>query len=399
MKLLLLHALRYFVPWLVGVLLLANGLAAQSVTELTLRDVLSTTLSRATDPTGTAPYQASSWLAGLPSLSLSYLNSEDRYGVNESEMSLNMPVKSGRRRSADKALQTLATGLDGVAHQLRRLYYSGLIREAVWSFRLADTRRQFAAKKRLVLLELEQDHQELLAAGTASEYTLLLLQTEIVQIEILQQDTLQETRFWLERYRKLTGLRVMPVNIVEPALQPDGFGPSQLPQLQSLELAHQQRQQLLFANSPQASDWNLALTAKHLDSKGYNEQQYGLEVEIPLSVFAVSRQADNSEWRSAEREFLLARDQLLIEFSASWEQLLNERDTLQQKQSLLARSQQLAMRINEQLAQLHGSSEIAQEIVLRRTMEALDTRAEFALNELLIQQNNAMLRQAAGLSL
>jgi hypothetical protein len=72
---------------------------------------------------------------------------------------------------------------------------------------------------------------------------------------------------------------------------------------------------------------------------------------------------------------------------------------LQQKQALLGRSQQLAGRINEQLAQLHDSNEIAQEIVLRRMMEAIDTCAEFALNELLVEQNNAMLRQAAGISL
>ncbi|MCB1688802.1 MAG: hypothetical protein KDI33_09965 [Halioglobus sp.] len=394
---------RFLRTWLSGLLLLPTALFAQSVTELTLPDVLSTTLSHAIDPNApevASPYQASSWLAGLPSLNLSYLGSEDRYGVDESEVSINLPVKSGRRRSADNALQALATGLDGVAQQLRSLYYSGLIREALWSFRLADTHRQFASRKRNVLLELEQRQQELLAAGSSSEYTLLLLQTEIVQVEIAQQDALQDTRFWLDRYTALTGLRTMPVDIAEPALPlQDVFRADQHPQLQALELAHQQRQQMLRAGSPQASDWNLALKAKHLDSDGYNEQQYGLGVEIPLSVFDVARQSENSEWRSAKREYLLERDQLLTEFSTSWERLLSEREALQQKQVLLNRSQQLAARINEQLAQLHDSNEIAQEIVLRRMMEAIDTRAEFALNALLIEQNNAMLRQAAGISL
>ncbi len=402
MKRLPLRLPRYCGLWLAALLSLSNGGVAQSVTDITLGDVLSTTLVRANDAGNQgemALYRASSWLAGVPSVSLSYLGSEDRYGVDESEMSVNLPLKSSRRRSADTALQALATGLDEVARHVRELYYSGLIREALWSFRLADTRRQFAANKKQVLRELEQRQQELLAVGASSEYTLLLLQMEVVQVEILQQDYLQEARLWLQRYRRLTGLAAMPTDIVEPALQNDSFRADRHPQLQALELAHQQRQQVLQANSPRASDWNLALKAKNLDSDGFNEQQYGLGVEIPLSVFDVSRQADNSEWRSAQREFSLARDQLLTEFSAAWEQLLNERDTLQKKQSLLDRSEQLAERITGQLEQLQASNEVAQEIVLRRTMAAIDTRADVALNELLIGQNNAMLRQAAGLSL
>ncbi|CAA0090310.1 Uncharacterised protein [Halioglobus japonicus] len=400
----LLHRVPQFLrTCLLGFLMLPTALCAQSVTELTLQDVLSTTLSNAIDPNASleaSPYQASSWLAGLPSLNLSYLGSEDRFGVDESEVSINLPVKSSRRRTADNALQALSTGLDGVTQQLHSLYYSGRIREALWSYRLADAQRQFATRKRNVLAELEQRQQELLAAGSSSEYTLLLLQMEIVQVEVQQQDALQETRFWLERYTSLTGLRAMPADITEPAVPPqDDFRVDQHPQLQALELAYKQRQQVLRASSPQASDWNLALKAKHLDSDGYNEQQYGLGIEIPLSVFAVARQSENSEWRSAKREYLLARDQLLTEFSTSWERLLSERETLREKQLLLNRSQQLAGRINEQLAQLHDSNEIAQEIVLRRMMEAIDTRADVALNALLIEQNNAMLRQAAGISL
>jgi hypothetical protein len=83
----------------------------------------------------------------------------------------------------------------------------------------------------------------------------------------------------------------------------------------------------------------------------------------------------------------------------NWEQLLNEREVLQRKQQLLERSEKLAGRIAEQLAQLQASNEIGQEILLRRMMSSIDTRAEVAVNRILLDQNNAMLRQAAGLSL
>lgn len=386
--------------WLAGTLI-SPQLAAQSISELSLPDALAAALQRDGAPaSGTAsPYQASSWLAGLPSLSLSYLGSDERYGTDETELSVNLPVKSGRRRSADDKLESLAAELDDAGLRQRELYYSGLIREAVWSYRLADIRRRFAADKRQVLLAMERRQRELFAASAVSEYPLLLLQTELVDVEIAQQDHLHDARHWLQRYRQVTGLGTLPADIREAVLDEAGFRPALQPQLRMLELGHRQRRQLLRANSPQADDWNLSVTAKNLDTDGYDEQQYGLGLEIPLSGLDIARQSDNAEWRSAERDYLQTRDQLLNELRGSWEMLLNVQETLRNKQRLLEQSEQLTTRIADQLAQLQSSNEIAQEIALRRMMDAIDTRAAVAINRIFIDQNNAMLRQAAGISL
>jgi hypothetical protein len=367
-----------------------------------LRLVLAAAMERGADlelASEASPYQPSSWLAGLPSLGLTYLDSEQRDGTDEAELSLNLPLKSGRRRSADEALQGLATDLDGWSLRLRQLYYSGLLREILWAYRLADARRRFAADKRVVLLELEQRQQELLAASATSEYALLLLQTELVEVEVAQQEYLQQTRRWRQRYRQLTGLEELPGDVSETAPPIDNFTPGQHPRLRALELANQQQRQLLRANSAAAADWNLAFTAKNFETSGYDEQQYGLGVEIPLSTLDVATESDNAMWRGLQRDYLLARDQLLNDLRDNWEQLLNEREVLQRKQQLLERSEKLAGRIAEQLAQLQASNEIGQEILLRRMMSSIDTRAEVAVNRILLDQNNAMLRQAAGLSL
>ncbi|MCB1699756.1 MAG: hypothetical protein KDI14_02805 [Halioglobus sp.] len=386
---------------LLGLLLTPQLVTAQSISDLTLGDALAAALANDTsgDQPDSPPYQASSWLAGLPSASLTYLGSDERYGTDETEFSVNLPVKSGSRRAADKKLTALGGELDELDMRRRELYYSGLIREAVWSYSLADARRSAATDKRRLLLELETRQRELVSASVASEYTLLLLQMEQVEVEIAQQGYLQEMRLWLERYRQVTGLPSLPADIREPALANDSFRPAAHPRLRALELYHREHLQLLQAGSAEAADWNVALTAKNFDTDGYDERQYGLGVEIPLTPLQVSRQSENSAWRSAEREYLLARDQLLKEMDGSWEQLLIQRETLVQKQSLLQRSQKLAARIAEQLAQLRDSNEIAQEIVLRRMMDAIDTEAEVTINQVLIDQNNAMLLQAAGSSL
>lgn len=386
--------------WALCLLMAPELVWAQSVSQLTLHDALQAALVNASaSEEAQSPYQVSSWLADMPSLSISYLGSDERYGTDESELSVNLPVKSGRRRSADQKLNALGIELDEVDLQQRALFYSGLIREAVWSYQLADVRRRSAADKRQLLSELEGRQQALVAANAASQYSLLLLQIEMVEVEIAQQDYMQESRLWLERYSDLTGLGSMPVDLREQEIESESFQTGQQAQLRQLELAHRQRLQLLRADSAQAADWNVSVTAKNLDTAGYEEQQYGLGLEIPLSAFDVSRQSDNSEWRSAQRDYLLARDQLLKELSGTWQRLLVQRETLRQKQSLLERSRALAGRIADQLAQLQASNEIAQEIVLRRMMQSIDTRADAAINQVLIDQNNAKLRQAAGISL
>lgn len=122
-------------------------------------------------------------------------------------------------------------------------------------------------------------------------------------------------------------------------------------------------------------------------------------MEIPLSAFEVGTQSDNAQWRSIRRDYLLARDELLADLRGTWDALGSEQQGLREKQRLLERSEELAGRIAAQLAQLQASNEIGQEILLRRAMSAIDTRAAAAANRILLERNNAMLRQAAGLSL
>lgn len=375
---------------------------AQSASELSLGDVLQVALQRgaaATQSQASQPYQASSWLAGLPSVSVSYLESDERDGVDEAELSLNLPIKSGNRRDADKALQGLSVELDELVLLERELYLSGLIREAVWSYRIADARRRSAADKRQLLLQLEQREQELVAANASSSYALLLLQKELVDVEISQQDYLQQARDWLRQYRQVTGLGEIPGEIEEAPPHQAEFVPERHPRILALELTRKQREALVQANSDQASDWNLSLNAKNLSAGNYDEDQYGLALEMPLSFVKMQSQSGNAEWQQASREYSLAREQGLVQLHSQWQALAGEADALAEKQRLLSRAVELTQKIAGQLKDLQASNEIGQEITLRRMMQAIDTQAQRQANQLLIHQNYAMQRQAAGLPL
>ena len=131
----------------------------------------------------------------------------------------------------------------------------------------------------------------------------------------------------------------------------------------------------------------------------FEENQYGLSVEIPLSFLELESQSNNSAWQDLSQRHAMARDELAEQLGARWDGLVNDRLSLRAKQELLSASNVLSERIVAQIAHLQASNEVTKDVALRRTMEALDTEMQLAVNRLKIHQNNAMLRQAAGISL
>jgi len=369
---------------------------------MTLSEVLGVAMERAApDLPGNAAqaYQSSSWLAALPSVSVSYMGSDERYGNDETELSLNLPIKSGGQRRADNKLQQLASEFDTVSQQQKALYLSGLIREAVWSYKISAVKQTSAERKNLLLKQLEQRYQQLLAANAASEYSLLLIQKELVRAQIEQLDLEQEVRRWLQQYKVVTGLGSMPTDISEPEFASTGFILATHPQMRLLELGWLQRQLVLMAASNQSTPWNVTLTAKNIDSEVFEEDQYGIGVEIPLSFINIATQSHNSEWLLANRTYDIARDELRLGLQRRWDLLEGESMLLHKKSALLDRSGALSEGIKRQSNELKAFNELGEEIILRQMIEAIDSQAAISINKALIHQNNAMLRQAVGIPL
>lgn len=392
-------------PWwaiLTFVLFPLNSGWAQSISELSLNDVLAVALERATPDkldNMAQGYQSSSWLAALPSVGLSYLGSDERYGNDETELRLNLPIKSGGHRRADKQLKQLSGEYDAVSQQGKALYLSGLIREALWSFRVSEVKEASVGEKNQLLNQLEEQYQQLFAASAASEYSLLLIQKELVLAQIEQLDAEQESQRWLRQYRAITGLGSMPADIAEPSYTSGDFILEQHPQLRLLELAWLQKQLVLLAASNQSTPWNVSLSAKNIASEVFQENQYGIGIEIPLSFIDIATQTHNSEWILGSRSHDIARDEARLALHQRWNVLESEAGLLVKKETLLKLSGELSQGITRQSNELRAFNELGEEIILRQMIDAIDAQAAIAVNKALIQQNNAMLRQAAGISL
>ena len=155
----------------------------------------------------------------------------------------------------------------------------------------------------------------------------------------------------------------------------------------------------MLAGSNQSTPWNVSLTAKSIDSDLFAEDQYGIGIEIPLSFVKVATQTHNSEWRMESQNFDIARDEMRLSLQRRWDVLFGESKLLQRKNALLNKSGALSQRIAKQSSDLKAFNELGEEAILRLMIAAIDSQVAISVNEALIQQNNAMLRQAAGISL
>ena len=137
-----------------GIVLLAMlaatpAFSASSLSQLSLTDAVSAAEQRHSGEgqiEASTPYQSFSWLAALPSIGIGYLASDENQGTDETELSVRLPIKSGAGRKYDKQLRQLAVNIQDTEAQRRRLYLSGLVRESLWSHRIAQARKQFSEK-------------------------------------------------------------------------------------------------------------------------------------------------------------------------------------------------------------------------------------------------------------
>ena len=127
-------------------------------TQITLADARDAAIKKGllqSEPGKTSSHPAYRWLAATPSISANYLDSREQLGSNETELSLNLPLKSRRQHQADKRLSALTVSGQEQATSLQTLYYSGLIRKAIWSYRIAQFKYQNGKEQLRVLGDLE----------------------------------------------------------------------------------------------------------------------------------------------------------------------------------------------------------------------------------------------------
>ena len=362
----------------------------------TLEDALAGALERAGPLDDTALPAASSWLSGVPTLSASYIDSQEPLGTDEAEVSLNLPIKSAARRRLDGELEAQANDYAEAAAAYRRWLYAGQVREAAWAHRLAALDLAAARERRSLLAELNGRLARLADSGAIPRYTALITARSLVDAELAVDEAERALSREETLFQALTGLSSLPGDLAEAGPLPAAPDWQRHPALRRLEAARAQETTQLSLSAPATASWNLSLIAREFEGPQLTEDQYGLAVEMPLNFLGTQSSSNRSQQGAARRDYLIARDQLWLSLRREWDTLRAEARHLDRRRELLGEAAVLADRIEAQVTALEASNEIEAELRLQRLLDVLDTRAALARTDALIGRNAERLRQAAG---
>jgi len=333
--------------------------------------------------TQSANLSSSTWLTGLPSISLSHLGSLDN-------------------SNSDKQIKQLAEQIHQQQTALQRLYLSGLLRQSLWEYRLSEVKLSQLERKQQLLDKLHRQQKQLTDAGELPLANTLLLEREIVDIALSRADIQQQQSQSLALYQQLTGKEQMP-SVIEETARPLSNGAETLaqhPLWQLLKLQQQQHLQLIQTQQAGKHDpWTVSLTAKNTADSGIDDQQLGIAVSVPLTLGSALSQSDLSQWQQADTEQSLNLDRSALELKNQWDQLARQHTNLIEQQRLLNQALVLSRAITEELAKVKDQDQVSYEVWLRRYMEALDTESSLALNRISLQQLHSQQLQALGISL
>jgi hypothetical protein len=353
---------------------------------------------------------SSTWLTGLPSISLSYLGELDNSNIYEQEVSLNLPIKSFSLHQSDNQLKRLTSSLLEQQVALQKLYLSGLLRQSMWDYRIAFVKSNQLQRKASLLEKLYVQQKQLSNAGEFPKVNLLLLDRERVDIDLAQIELKQQQDEAMALFQSLTGLSEIPVNIEE-----NGHNMAELDvqsthgadvvlmqhplwQLQSL----QQQFQDVMMTSQQAGEqdpWTVSLTAKETAGDLANDQHLGVGISIPLGFGSALSQRELSVWQKDYQDQRINSERLYLELKNQSQKLLSQQHNLKKQQALLQRGVSLSRTITEDLAKVKDQNQMGYEIWLRRYMDALDTESRLVLNQVAQQQLHSQQLQALGISL
>uniref|UniRef100_UPI003F6AFC73 hypothetical protein n=1 Tax=Congregibacter sp. TaxID=2744308 RepID=UPI003F6AFC73 len=248
------------------------------------------------------------WLGGLPTLSLTHLESDRSLGTDETEVSLNFPVKSPLQRDSDNQLESVDPRLDAAMNRYRAWYLSGTLRDLYARVQKAQAVLPAAETAAKLLADMESRLQKQLSARSAEQFDVIAIQQQRLNAEgrlaALRADIAGASR----QFASLTAGSTMPDVSGDSAALPRALLYDNHPLLESLSLNRDQQLAALRATSANATPWNVALVGRELTIPSFTEQQIGVAIDIPFSFGESASASTRSSERALQRTFQMQRD-------------------------------------------------------------------------------------------
>ena len=342
--------------------------------------------------------QVSSWLHGLPTVQLSTLQSDNNLGDDEYELSFNVPFKSPARRNLDEQLRLITEAHKAVVDKKRALFISGLLRETIWNYRVAE-KQQAVEQSKLDWLNKQRTLLAQLQLSGNSNLDLLLVENQIIEAELSIMAFKQEAQSRLQQFQNISGESTIPEWFYEDEVVAAATLLNRHPTVEQLQLTLQQSSIKHQLAGKASHPINLAMSATEITTNGVNDRQYGLAVEVPIGLRKNTSQSDQSTWQIEQNELsdqLMNFEQL---FTNEITQLKSEHRFLLEKQKLLQQQSDKTKQIFSQLEQLRNNNELNRDLFYQRMVNLISISHQAELNQLYINQNQSRQQQLAGVSL
>lgn len=343
-----------------------------------------------------------SWVDGVPTFSVQYFHNQNSLGSKETELSLVLPIKSRLKAQAETKLKSTSEIIRESTREQLALYYSGLIRDLLWSHRKQTTKIQLLAEKQNILSSLFVQIETLTQRNALPEYILFLIKKELNDYEILQFEYLKTLEHINDQYKQLTGLSYLPEQLSEEPLKDPIYLLNQHPELRTLEAGWQSQLHLLNVQSKSSEPWSLSVKARQIDSPDFNENQIGIGVDIPITTGSKYSTVQQSEYLQAKTNVEVARNKLLNELVTNVRTDLAHYEFLLQRQRLLENNLPNILSLEKAIKSVldsNSSNPDNRATLIRFVIDLVDAKAEISLNKISIQHQISIIRQSTGLSL
>jgi len=342
--------------------------------------------------------EVSAWLVGLPTLGFSVLQSDNKLGTDEYELSLNLPFKSRQRKKLDKQLATQAQLFTSIIKQNKQLFVSGLIRETIWQYKIAKKKRDIEQIKLDWLNKQKALLNQLVQSGD-SQIDLLFVEKQSLDAQLLILELEQEMKLRHTQFHYITGVAEIPEVFYENAVADENLVFRKHPIIQQLQLSLQQSDLMYELAGKANNPINVSLTALDIDSTGAKDRQYGIGIEVPIGLRKSKTQADSSSWLQQQNN--LSNQLITFErnFKTQFTELRSEYNLLKKKQSLLELQTQKTKQIFIKLEQLRRNNELNQGLFFQRMIELIASIHQGELNQLYLNQNQSRQKQLTGVIL
>nr|WP_168711047.1 TolC family protein [Ningiella ruwaisensis] len=339
-----------------------------------------------------------SWIDANPSVSLLHWEKQDERGASETELMLNLPIKSSLRKKFEADVLKNTSLMQNITLKQRKLLLSEYIRNLTWRFKRNAIQERVNNQKITKLNDIVSAFTDLFERNALPKQTLMLLKLELHSSRLTQLELEHNSLSTVRAYQKLTGLNEFPDDLQE-SFKLEAINLNQHPSIQMLRASWRAYEIAVFSQQNSAEPWQVQLGARHIDDPDFSETQVGIGIEIPIGVGNNLSLIQSNEWRSEKLDYETTLYQMYTQIESDFAAAVAQLNFLKNKQEVLDDNLKNITDFEFVIEELLQSNAPNRENNIRHLITLIEAKQEIQLNRLAIREQISNIHQIAGIPL